>query len=362
MNYSLKKAKKSLKDTFKSLSYDIMHQNNEAFFHLATANFDKYQNRFEANVEIKHKELEKVLLPVKESIEKINQYSKEIEKQRHAEFLSLNKQIEMLIESENVLRKETSHLASALKSPGIKGAWGQIHLKRVVELAGLLNNCDFYEQKSVFSDGKLYRPDVVIKLPGEKQVIIDAKTPIDAFLEYQENDHDKKYQKLKTHAQNLKKHILDLSSKEYFSKFEITPEYVILFLPAEAILSSAIKIDPTLLEVAARKNVIIATPTTLIAILKTIAHLWKEDNISKNAFEIALAGRELYERLLIMNGYFAKLGKNLSISVDAYNQTLSSFNSRVMVSARKLKDMGLSYKDNPAKEVSKTCNVFSDNN
>jgi len=359
MNYNMKRSKSSLEETFKSLSYDAMQQNNHSFLELAKENFDKYHQGFKANIDYKQKELEKILAPVKESMDKMDVYTKEVEKQRHGAYSSLNKQIDMLLESERYLRKETSNLSKALSSPNIRGAWGQIHLRRVVELAGLLNNCDFYEQKSSIKDDKIYRPDLIVRLPGQKQIIIDAKTPIEAYLESQSQDDNIKAQKLKSHAQNLKKHVFDLSSKEYFSKFENAVEYVILFLPAEAILSSAIKVDPTLLEIAAIKNIIIATPTTLIAILKTIANLWKEDSISKNAKEIAIVGKELYERLVTMNNHFLKLGKNLSTSVDAYNQAISSLNSRVMVSARKLKDMGLSHKENELEELSKTCHIGS---
>lgn len=358
MHINLNQTKKSLQDTFKSLSFDVLTKNNQAFMDLAKANFDKYQESFKTDIEIKQKQLETLLAPVKESIDKIDSYTKDVEKQRHGAYSSLNKQIEMLIESENFLRQETANLANALKSPNMRGAWGQIHLRRVLEIAGLLNHCDFFEQQTIQNEDKSYRPDLIVKLPGEKQIIIDAKTPIDAYLEAQDKIDEIKMQKLKSHALNLRKHVFDLSSKEYHSKFDFIPEYVILFLPAEAILSSAINIDPTLLEIAASKNIIIATPTTLIAILKTIAHIWKEDSISKNSKEIAKIGKELYERLLTMNDHFIRVGKNLSISVDAYNQAMSSFKTRVMVSATKLKDMKIVDKETEdMPELNKTCDV-----
>lgn len=356
-SYSLKKTKNSMSDAFKSLSFDMMQKNNQAFMELAKSNFEKYHLGFQANIDHKQKELEKVLDPVKESLNKIDEYTKSVEKKREGSYEALNKQIEMLIQSERYLKEETQNLSKALKSPNVRGSWGQIHLKRVVELAGLLNNCDFFEQQSIVKDDKTYRPDLIIKLPKDKQIIIDAKTPIDNFLEAQQIDDESKNVKLKSHALNLKKHINDLSSKEYFSKFKNTLEYVILFLPAEAILSSAVSIDPTLLEMAAKKNIIIATPTTLIAILKTIAQIWNESEMSKNAKEIVKTAKELYDRLNTMNLHFSKLGKNLSISIDAYNQTVASLNSRVLVSAKKLKDMGISNKENELEELSKTCNM-----
>jgi len=358
MNFNLKKTKKSLQNTFKSLSYDVLTQNSQTFIDLAKVNFDRYHEKFNVDIEKKQKKLENILSPIKESLDKMDSYTKDLEKQRHGAYCSLNKQLEMLIESENILRQQTSNLANALKSPNIRGSWGQIHLKRVLELAGLLNKCDFYEQKTSYKEDKAYRPDLIVRLPGQKQIIIDAKTPIEAYLEAQDKEIEIKERKLKSHALNLKKHVLELSSKEYHSKFDFIPEYVILFLPAEAILSSAVTIDPSILEMAASKNIIIATPTILIAILKTIAHLWKEDSISKNAREIAKMGKELYDRLLTMNNHFIRLGKNLSISVDAYNQAMASFNTRVMVSAKKLKDLKISDKESePLSELSKTCNV-----
>ncbi len=359
-SFSLKKANKSMASVFKSLAFDIMQKNNQSFLNLAKENFEKYQMSFQANIDHKQKELEKVLDPVRESIDKIDEYTKNVEIKRQGAYEALNKQIEMLVQSERYLREETQKLSKALKSPNVRGSWGQIHLKRVVELAGLLNNCDFFEQQSMTRDGKIYRPDLIIKLPKNRKIIVDAKTPIDSYLQIQDKQGDDKL--LKLHLSNIKKHINDLSSKEYFSKFGNTLEYVILFLPAEAILSCAVSIDPTLLEMAARKNIIIATPTTLIAILKTIAQIWKESEMSKNAKQIVETAKELYDRLLKMNTHFAKVGKNLSMSVDAYNQTVASLNSRVLVSVKKLKDMEISSKENELKEISKTCNIKSFDN
>ncbi|NGX32489.1 MAG: DNA recombination protein RmuC [Candidatus Anoxychlamydiales bacterium] len=355
--FSLKQAKKNMANTFKSLSFDIMQQNSKSFMDLANVNFEKYHLGFQANIDHKQKELEKVLDPVKESINKIDEYTKNVEKQRQGAYEALNKQIEMLVQSERYLREETHNLSKALKSPNVRGSWGQIHLRRVVELAGLVNNCDFFEQESTTKDDKTYRPDLIIRLPKDKQIIIDAKTPIDSYLDAQDEQDHSKLLKLKSHAQNLKKHINDLASKEYFSKFDNTLGYVILFLPAEALLSAAISVDPSLLEMAARKNIIIATPTTLIAILKTIAHIWKEYEMSKNAKEIVKTGNELFERLMTMTSHFTKTGENLSRSVSSFNQTIASLNSRVLPSAKKLKSMEVSSKENDLEEISKTCNI-----
>ena len=326
---------------------------------LAKASFEKYHDNFKNDLNYKQKELQNILNPVKDSLDKIDKYTKEVEFKREGAYASLNNQINSLVQSETDLRKETNNLVAALRSPNVRGAWGQMHLRRVVELAGLLNNCDFYEQKSTEVDNIIYRPDLIIKLPNDKKIIVDAKTPIEAYLASQDENEQNRDDKLKLHASNLRKHIKDLSQKEYFSKFDLSIEYVILFLPAEAFLSSAIIIDPALLEIAALKNIILATPTTLIAILKTIAHTWKEMNISQNAKIVADIGKDLYERLLKMNEHFIKVGKNLTLSVDAYNNAISSLNSRVMVSAKKLKDIGLSDKDPEFYEISKISTIKS---
>ncbi len=345
-----------MNELFKSMSFDIIQKNNQSFLGLAKATFDKYQENLKGDIDLKQKELESVINPVKESLDKIEKFTKDVEKERHSSYTSLNKQLDILIASENHLRKETANLVNALKSPNVRGAWGQIHLKRVLELAGLLNNCDFFEQETKVVDDKMYRPDLIVKLPGKRHIIIDAKTPLDSYLEAQDKEEYIKEEKLKNHTQHLKKHIKDLAAKQYFSKFDESLEYVILFLPAEAFLTSAIKVDPNLLEIAASKNIILATPTTLIAILKAIAQAWKQDSISKNSEEIAKLGKEMYERLSVMNAHFSKLGKNLSTAVDAYNQAISSLNTRVLVSAKKLKDKVLiNNKEDKLLEVSKTC-------
>jgi DNA recombination protein RmuC len=246
-----------------------------------------------------------------------------------------------MMQSEQQLRKETATLSAALRSPPARGAWGQVHLKRVVELAGLLNQCDFAEQVTLESEGKILRPDLVIHLPGQRQIVVDAKTPLMAHLEAAEApDESQRRRLLETHATHLRKHMRDLSQKDYWKRFDLTPEFVILFLPAESFFSSALQIDPTLIEAGAEKNIIVATPTTLIAILRAVAQSWKQEAISKNAEQIARLGQDLYERLCVLSEHWTKVGKSLTSSVEAYNQAISSLESRVLVSARKLKDHG----------------------
>jgi len=329
-------------EKFKAFSYDLIEKNSAQFFQSAKAFFDQHMEKNSLQMDKKQKEFELLVNPLSETLKKMESFSRDIETKRNQAYSSLNKQIEMLIESDQLLRKETAHLTKALKSPAIRGGWGQLQLRRVVELAGMQSRCDFFEQVQKFDEDKVYRPDMVIHLPGERQIIVDAKTPIDAYLQaFEEENEHLRIEKLSLHAKQLKKHIRDLASKKYWSSEFHSPEYVILFLPLEALFSTALQVDPTLLEDAAKDNIILATPMTLIAVLRAIAYGWKQEKISKNAKEIAMLGKELYNRIGILTGHFEKLGKNLSTSVDTYNQALSSYETRVLVSVRKLHEMGL---------------------
>ena len=353
----MKKTEKKIEESTKAFLFDLTENNNKSFFELAKNTFERYQEGNQKDIEHKHKELEAMLIPLKESLEKVHQHNHLIEEKRKGAYASLEKQIESLIQSENFLRTETTNLSRALHSPVIRGSWGQIHLKRVVELAGMLNHCDFFEQKTQTEEEKMYRPDLVVHLPGKRHIVIDAKTPIESYLEASSSKkEEERNHKLRKHALSVKKHIKDLSKKQYWKVFSSSPEYVILFLPAEALFSAALEIEPTLLEIGAELNVILATPTTLIAILRAIAHSWRQESLSKSAQEIAQIGKDLYERIMNMHAHWIKLGQAISHSVDAYNHAVASLESRVLVSARKLKQLGVGAKENPIpalKEVHK---------
>lgn len=334
--------KRELQDAFKAISFDVMEKNNRSFLDLATSVLDKYQESAKGDIESRSKTMEALLKPVKEQMAKIDEQNRELERRREGAYASLHKQISSLIESEKGLRSETANLVRALRSPNVRGSWGQLHLRRVVELSGMLNNCDFYEQKTLEAEGRSLRPDLIVHLPGDRSIVVDAKTPLDAYLEAIDlQDENLRLQKLKDHALSLKMHIKSLSAKEYWKQFPRAPEYVILFLPAEAFFSTALEMDNNLIEMGALHNVIVATPTTLIAILRAIALGWKQESLSRNADEIAVLGKELYERLGIMIDHWIKLGKSLNTSVESYNQAMASLETRVLVSARKLKDSGV---------------------
>lgn len=334
-------SKKEMRDAFKALSFDLLEKNSRSFLDLAKLTLERYHEGAKSDIEGKQKALEASLLPLKETLSKLSEHQKELEKRREGAYATLSTQIEALMQSEKALRQETASLSRSLRSPNQRGSWGQLHLRRVVELAGMLNQCDFYEQKTVESGGRILRPDLVIHLPGGRQIAVDAKTPFDAYLESKETEQEEvEKRKLQEHAASLRKHMRDLSSREYWRQFSSAPEYVILFLPAESFFSAALQADPTLIEAGADQNILFATPTTLIAILRAVAHSWKQENFTKSAQEIARLGQELYERIGVLTEHWEKLGRHLGQSVDAYNQGVASLESRVLVTARKLKESG----------------------
>ncbi|MFA5249876.1 MAG: DNA recombination protein RmuC [Parachlamydiales bacterium] len=339
--FSFKNVQKRLKETFKALSYDLLEKNQNTFLQMAGNYFSKQNEINKQTLEEKEKALSALVEPLKSSLAKMHDYSNLLEKQREVIYTGLSKQIENLLSAEHLLRLETANLSRALKSPNVRGAWGQLHLKRVVELSGMLENCDFFQQPSVLAEGERLRPDLIVRLPNQRQLIIDAKTPMESYLEAQEEkSEEKKREKLKAFVRSLKEHIRSLASKEYFKLFQPTPEYVVLFLPLEALLSTALEMEPALLEEGVKNNVLLATPTTLIALLRAVAYSWRQEKLSHNAFEIAKAGKELYERLFFMQEHLQKVGRGLSQAVESYNGAVGSFNSRVLVSARRLKELG----------------------
>ncbi len=336
-----KDTKKELEKSFKALSFEILEKNSRMFLDLAKTSLEKHHESSKQELDARQKTMQETLKPFQESLKQLDTHQRELEKRREGAYGALSKQLEEMQKAEKDLRKETAQLSSALRSPQVRGSWGEIHLRRVVEIAGLLNHCDFFEQKSFDSEGKIWRPDVVVRLPGNRYIAIDAKTPISSYLDASEiHEETLRKKKLQDHAQGLRRHIKELSAKEYWKQLEASPEYVILFLPAEAFYSAALETDPKLIEIGADKNIIIATPTTLIAILRAVAFTWKQESFSESAKEIAHLGQELYNRIGTVCEHWNKVGRNLNTSVDAYNQSVSSMQSRVLVTARKLKETG----------------------
>ncbi|MDQ4085611.1 MAG: DNA recombination protein RmuC [Actinomycetota bacterium] len=280
---------------------------------------------------------------VKESLDRLHEHLRELEQNRAAWQSQLKQQVDDVRATGDVLRRETSALSTALRKPQVRGRWGELHLKRAVELAGMVQHCDFSLQVSAQADEQRMRPDLVVHLSGGKQVVVDAKVPLDAFLDATSTDDPGVSEReLARHARQLRQHVEALAGKAYWRGLDTTPEFVVLFVPGEAFLSHALDVEPHLLEQAAAKRVILATPTTLIALLRTVAYAWTQEALASNAREVHALGRELYDRLATVSQHLDKLGRSLTSSVRAYNAAVGSVETRVLVSARRMRDLKVS--------------------
>lgn len=325
---------------FKALSADALSMNNQSFLTLAQESLERFQQNARTDLEQRQEAINNLVMPVQQTLKSFEQKVQEIERERVGSYAALIEQVGHLRTTQESLRTETSNLVKALRAPTVRGRWGEIQLKRVVEMAGMLDHCDFREQESVVTDEKTLRPDLTIYLPGQKTIVVDAKAPLEAYLDALDTeDEDQRKLKLQAHARQIRNHIAILGKKSYWSQFQSSPEFVVLFLPGEVFFSAALEHDPSLIEVGVEERVILATPTTLIALLRAVSYGWTQENLARNAQEIAQAGRELYERLVKMNEHWRKVGKSLSGAVESYNQATGSLESRVMVSARKLGEL-----------------------
>jgi DNA recombination protein RmuC len=329
-----------VREAFGTLSAEALNRNNEAFVQLAEARLTQARAAADGDLGQRQQAIEAMVNPLRETLTRVQTQLGDVEKDRAGSYATLLEQVSTMRQSSEQLRLETSQLVTALRAPQVRGRWGELQLQRTIEAAGMVEHVDYVDQASSTTDDGTLRPDLVVKLAGGKHVVVDAKVAFAGYLEAIEaRDEPTRAARMKAHARHMRKHVDDLSAKAYWERFSPSPEFVICFVPADAFLDAALREDPTLQEHAFTHNVVIATPSTLIALLRTIAYTWRQEALAENAAEVHKLGKELYQRLSTMGGHIDKLGRSLGTAVDSYNKTVSTIESRVFVTARRMVDL-----------------------
>jgi DNA recombination protein RmuC len=333
--------KTEMTDTFNALSSAALKSSSEDFLRLASEHLGKVVADTKGRLGEHQAALDGMLKPLHETLKRYEEQIRSIEESRHKAYGSLEEQLRALASTHEHLQRETSNLVSALRKPQVRGRWGEMQLRRVAELSGMSTHCDFTEQLSVDTEKGKIRPDMIVHLPMEREIVVDSKVSLDAYLDaVSASTEDERRTKMEKHAQQVRTHMNKLASKEYWSQFKQSPEFVVLFIPGESFLSSALEIDTALIEDGIQRRVIIATPTTVIALLRAIAYGWRQEQMTKNAEEISELGRQLYERMTTLAQHFDNIGSNLEKAIAAYNKAVGSMESRILPSVRKFKELG----------------------
>lgn len=340
---TLENARQQLSDSFSALSAQALRANNEEFLKLARENLRQYQIQAKADLGEKEKAIEGLVRPIRETLEKTEQQIRLMEKERKEAHGSLTAFLQGMTQTQQQLEAETRKLVQALRRPEVRGQWGELTLRRLAELAGMVEHCDFFEQETQGSGEGAQRPDMIIRMPDAREIVVDVKTPLDAYLSAVEaTDDAERRRALERHARKVRERVRELAAKSYWDQFKNAPDFVVLFIPGEQFLSSALELDPALLEDALRQKVILATPTSFIALLRAVAYGWRQLAVAENAERIRETGEELYKRLATFTEHLTRVGRSLGGSVDAYNRAVGSLERSVLPGARRFTEMGIS--------------------
>jgi len=342
----LDQARFQLADTFSQLSNDALNRNNEQFLQLAEENLKRHHSEAKAELHTREQAIEQLVKPINDALNKTSQQINAIEKERKESYGHLYSTIKHMHEGQQNLKQETQNLVQALRRPEVRGQWGEMTLRRLAELSGMVAHCDFFEQTSQQTESGIIRPDMIVRLPDNREIIVDAKTPLDAYLSsIQTTDDAIKSSELKRHAQIIRKRAKELSAKNYWTEYSKSPEFVVMFIPGEHFLSAALELEPQLLEETMQANIILATPNNFIAILRAVSYGWKQQALTENAVAIRDLGETLYKRLSVFTGHLGKLGSSLNSSVEHFNKTVGSLERQVLPSGKRFLDMGIRAKE-----------------
>lgn len=339
----LAQARQELAETFQALSGEALKQNNEAFLNLARSSFATLQVEAKGDLAQRQQAIDNLVKPLQDTLHRYDDQLRQLEQSRQAAYGGLDQHLKLLAESQQRLQLETGNLVNALRAPAIRGQWGEITLKRVAELAGMVAHCDFFEQESIASDEGRLRPDMVVQLPGGRQIIVDAKTVLAGYLDAHEaSTEEQRFEGMRRHAAQVRSRMDELSLKAYWNQFAQAPEFVVLFLPGEQFLGAALEHDPRLIEDGFLRSVVLATPTTLMALLRAVAYGWRQERLTEHAEEAGRLGKDLYERMAVLTEHVNDVGQALGKSVLAYNKAVGSLETRILPAARRFKELGVS--------------------